>query len=1040
MRLLPSAAFLVVAGLLGAAESADNVRFNRDIRPIMSDTCFHCHGFDPKSRKGGLRLDIREEALKAGKSGEIAIVPGKPDESEIIKRIFSNDPEDVMPEKAAHKTLTAAQKELFRRWVAEGAVYEPHWAYKPLEAPVVPPMPAAGKNPIDAFVAAKLAEKKTTPSPEATKERLLRRLSLDLTGLPPTPAETAAFVADHSADAFEKQVDRLLASPHFGERMAVWWLDIARFADTVGYHGDQNQRIFPYRDYVINAFNTNKPFDVFTREQLAGDLLPNPTEEQLTASGYNRLNMMTREGGAQPKEYLAKYGAERVRSVSNAWLGSTFGCAECHDHKFDPIKSADFYSLQAFFADVKQWGVYANYAYTPEPELKGVGNEHPFFPEARVKNAYLAKQDARLRAELEAHYADVAKGLAADPKALAAYQTWQQGIVAALARHPSGLISPAGTTLLKSAAPAPAANAAPKNTDAAKAKMKAKAPAAPTPTPFAADSWVKIPKALGKGDDFVLRLDAAGISVAAVRLDLPKASLPADATATLGLRFAIADAKGKERGVAASLADASHREPRYNSGVEQTDINGGWSLKMPSADVHAVWVLDAAVTLKPDEKFVVHLDSAPVLTLKVSLSPLSHHDPLQVTSPANLAAASAQPTAASMPGYLASATDKREALLKARALNVELRRQNQGYAWTMVTQATKPLEVRVLPRGNFLDQSGPVVLPSTPSFLPGLRTSTEQKRLTRLDLADWITSKDNPITARTFMNRLWQAFYGTGLTAVLDDLGSQGELPSHPELLEWLALEFRDKGWDVKRMVRLMVTSHTYRQSSSLRPDLKELDPANRLLASQNPRRLDAEFIRDNALAVAGLLHAADIGGPSAKPYQPAGYYEPIQFPNRTYVASTGPDQWRRGLYMHWQRMFLHPMLVNFDAPARDECTALRSYSNTPQQALTLLNDPVFVEAARAFAARLLAHPESERLAHAFRLAVGREIKSAERPSLEKLVADQKAYYTAHPEDAAKLLKVGQAPAPIGVDPAELAAWTQACRVLLNSHEAITRY
>jgi hypothetical protein len=659
-----------------------------------------------------------------------------------------------------------------------------------------------------------------------------------------------------------------------------------------------------------------------------------------------------------------------------------------------------------------------------------------------VKNAYLAKQDARLRAELEAHYAEVAKSLAADPKSLAAYQAWQQGMAATLARHPSGLISPAGTSLLKPATPAAAAKAAAKNTDAAKAKMKAKAPAAPEPTSFAADSLVKIPKALGKGDDFALRLDASGSSVASVRIDLPKGSLPVDATANLGVRFAIADAKGKERGVGVTLADASHREPRYTSGFEQTDINGGWALKMPSADVHAVWVLDAPVMLKPDEKFVVHLENAPVLSLKASLSPLSHHDPMQVTSPANLAAvASAQPNSAAMPSFLVTSATTRDSLLKARALNTELRRQNQGYAWTMVTQATKPLEVRVLPRGNFLDQSGPVVLPATPSFLPGLRMSTEQKRLTRLDLADWITSKDNPITSRTFMNRLWQAFYGTGLTAVLDDLGSQGELPSHPELLEWLALEFRDKGWDVKRMIRLMVTSQTYRQSSSLRPDLKEIDPANRLLASQNPRRLDAEFIRDNALAVAGLLHATDIGGPSAKPYQPAGYYEPIQFPNRTYVASTGPDQWRRGLYMHWQRMFLHPMLVNFDAPARDECTALRSYSNTPQQALTLLNDPVFVEAARAMAGRLLATPAgSDRLAQGFRLAMGRDPKTAERPSLDKLVAEQTAYYRANPAEAAKLLKVGQSPAPAGFDPAELAAWTQACRVLLNSHEAITRY
>ncbi|MFM7242134.1 MAG: DUF1549 domain-containing protein, partial [Opitutia bacterium] len=663
----PLARLSVLAALVLALPGRgadDAVQFNRDIRPIMSDTCFHCHGFDAKSRKGGLRLDLREEALKAGKSGALAIVPGKPEESEVIKRLYTTDPDDLMPQKESHKTLTSAQKELFRRWVAQGAPYEAHWAYVPLKAPAIPAMPAGGRNPIDAFIGAKLAEKRIAPAAEASKERLLRRVSLDLTGLPPTPAELAAFLADASPDAYEKQVDRLLASPHFGERMAVWWLDIARFADTVGYHGDQNQRIFPYRDYVINAFNTNKPFDVFTREQLAGDLLPNPTEEQLTASGYNRLNMMTREGGAQAKEYLAKYGAERVRSVSNAWLGSTFGCAECHDHKFDPIKSADFYSLQAFFADVKQWGVYANYNYTPEPELKGVGNEHPFFPEARVKNAYLAKQDARLRTELEAHYAVTAKALSADPKSLAAYQTWQQSIAATLARHPSGLISPAGTSLLKpaTAAAGKGAKAAAKNTKAANTKMKAKAAVAPAPeaTPFAADSLLKIPKALGKGDDFALRFDSPGSSVASVRIDLPKDSLPVDASVNLGVRFAIADAKGKERGVGVTLADASHREPRYNSGVEQTDINGGWALKMPAADVHAVWLLDTSVTLKPDEKFVVHLENAPALTLKVSLCPLSHHDPLQVTSPANLsAAASARPTPDVMPSFLvASATTR----------------------------------------------------------------------------------------------------------------------------------------------------------------------------------------------------------------------------------------------------------------------------------------------------------------------------------------------------------------------------------------------
>ena len=1040
MRVLPLVAPLLVAGLLGAADTADTVRFNRDIRPIMSDTCFHCHGFDPKSRKGGLRLDQREDALKAGKSGEIAIVPGKPEQSEIIKRIFSTDAEEVMPEKESHKTLTAAQKDLFRRWVAEGAVYEPHWAYKPLEMPAIPAMPSGGKNPIDAFIGAKLAAKKVAPSAEATKERLLRRVSLDLTGLPPTPAETATFLADKSPDAYERQVDRLLTSPHFGERMAIWWLDVARFADTVGFHGDQNQRIFPYRDYVIKAFNDNKPFDVFTREQLAGDLLPNPTEEQLVASGYNRLNMMTREGGAQAKEYLSKYGAERVRSVSNAWLGSTFGCAECHDHKFDPIKSADFYTLQAFFADVKQWGVYADYNYTPEPELKGVGNDHPFYPEVRSKNAYLSKKDAEFRAELASFY----QKTLSEQKDSTDFAFWQKDIAAFLAEHPTGLTAPAGTTFLKAAAAAAPAKKAPVKTDATTAAKKPAAKkavaAAPAPVAFAAGAQIKMPKGVAKGEDFVITLNAGATPIASVRIDLPMGSLPAGAAANITARFGILDGKGKERSVAFHLADATHREPRYKSSVEATDINAGWSLKMPAADVHAVWLLDTPVTLKPDEKFVIHFESNAALTLKASVSPLSHDEPLKVTAPGTLfAVKNVSPTPATFALYVASQGTDRARLEKSRTLASNIRRQYNGFAWSMVTQAAKPLTVRILPRGNFLDETGPIVLPTTPSFLPGLRTSTDEKRLNRLDLANWITSKDNPITGRTVMNRLWQIFHGTGLSAGLDDLGSQGELPSHPELLEWLSVEFRDKGWNVKKMTRLMVTSRTYRQSSSLRPDLKELDPNNRLLASQNPRRLDAEFVRDNALFIAGLLNVADIGGPSVMPYQPEGYYEPMQFPNRTYVASKDSDQWRRGLYMHWQRMFLHPMLINFDAPSRDECTALRSYSNTPQQALTLLNDPTFVEAARAMAARLLALPSSDRLSHGFRLAMGRDIKPTERPSLEKLISEQTTYYKANPAEAAKLIKVGFSQS-MASDPAELAAWTQACRVLLNSHEAITRY
>ena len=1012
---------LGLPALFAADSAADTVRFNRDIRPIMSDTCFHCHGFDAKSRKGDLRLDLREFALKAGKSGAIAIVPGKPEESEIIKRLFTKDEDDLMPAKESHKTLTPEQKEVFRRWVKQGAVYEAHWAYTPLAPVTVPPMTAGGRNPIDAFIGAKLAEKKITPSAEAPKEKLLRRLSLDLTGLPPTPEELAAFLADQSPNAYEKQVDRLLASPHFGERMAVWWLDIARFADTVGFHGDQNQRIFPYRDYVINAFNANKPFDAFTREQLAGDLLPNATEEQKVASGYNRLNMMTREGGAQPKEYLAKYGAERVRSVSAAWLGSTFGCAECHDHKFDPIKAADFYTLQAFFADVKQWGVYADYSYTPEPELRGVNNDSPFPPEIKTTSPYLKKQDARARQEITA-FAQAKS----DPAKVTA---WIAALQAFTQKNPDGWLKPAGNFELHKAAMA-----------ATPTKKNAKA--APNPTagttvetsqqPLVAGQPVVLKKALAKGEDLVVALKPGALRVAAVRLSLPEAKAGTRSSLTVG--FAVRNAAGKERKLVAGFADAATKDLKHAGGAEILGLGNTWALTVPATGTAAaVWLLDTPVDLAEGDTLLAAIDGAGTQPIQVSVTPFGGYDPLTVGAPPLTPADQAV-------AYLCSVQPARPDFEQVKVMAAKLREYRRGVAWSLVTEARAPITVRILPRGNFLDTTGPVVLPATPSFLPGYRQSTEQQRLTRLDLANWLTSKENPITARTFTNRLWQIFHGSGLSAVLDDLGSQGEPPSHPELLDWLSGEFRDQHWDVKHLVRLMVTSRTYRQSSSLRPELKDLDPANRLLASQNPRRLDAEFVRDNALAIAGLLNAADIGGPSVKPYQPDGYYEPLQFPNRNYLASKDNEQWRRGLYMHWQRMFLHPMLVNFDAPARDECVALRSASNTPQQALTLLNDPTFVEAARVLATRLLAKPMTEdRLNAAFLLAVGRQVKASERTSLEKLIADQKAYYTANPTEATKLLKVGLTPPPTD-DPATLAAWTQACRVLLNSHEVITRY
>jgi hypothetical protein len=1022
---------LVSVVLLASTAAAEPVSFNRDIRPIMSDTCFHCHGNDAGTREAGMRLDVREAALEETAGGVVPIVPGDPDSSAIIQRIFDTD--DPMPPESAHKPLSAEQKELFRRWVAEGAEYEPHWAYAPLSRPAVPEA-AAASHPIDAFIQADLAAKGLEPAPVAPPHVLARRLALDLTGLP-----LEAALPDGSGAATDAAlVDALLASPHYGERMAVWWLDIARFADTVGFHGDQNQRIFPYRDYVINAFNANKRFDDFTREQLAGDLLPNPTTEQLVATGYNRLNMMTREGGAQPKEYLAKYGAERVRSVAAAWFGSTFGCAECHDHKFDPITARDFYELQAFFADVKQWGVYSNYGYTPEPELRGFDNDHPFPPEIQVESPWLKKRHDRLQKQLDDQVGAIAQRLAADPAAQAAQATWEPKVAAFLQSHADGWfpIVPAETRITKNDKPLPDREAKVSPAHAV---------------------WSGKPLGGGEAIEIVAGLDGLP-AIAAVRLTadletLEPAQRAAIAGSRLTLSLAIHPAEGKPRPLRLLAGEATVKRPVYRSGLEVPGLSSEWRLPFDLAEgvqPEAVWLTDP-VTLASGEQLVATIGGDGKLPVWIAASPLGAAGPMLASDTADRASLATpasvrspdQAARATAAFFLATAFD-RAAFDQVHSLAKDLDALFEGQTWTLVTEATpNPLTIRVLPRGNWQDESGPVVLPATPGFLPGRIESSEERRLTRLDLANWLVSDVNPITPRAVMNRLWALFFGTALSSAVDDLGSQGELPSHPQLLDWLACEFRDSGWDIKHMIRLIVTSHAYRQSSVLQPAALAIDPANRLLASQNPRRLEAEFVRDNALAIAGILNLEDIGGPSVKPYQPADYYAALQFPNRTYVADTDARQWRRGVYTHWQRTFLHPMLANFDAPARDECAAARTLSNTPQQALTLLNDPIFVEAARKLAERLLAesspHDDAGRIRLAYRLALNRQPRAAEAASLAGFLAAQRDAFAATPADAEKLLAVGHAPRP-DFDPVEHAAWTQLARVLLNTQEVITRY
>ncbi len=666
------------------------------------------------------------------------------------------------------------------------------------------------------------------PSPSADRRTLLRRLSFDLTGLPPTPAEVDAFLADQSPDAYERVVDRLLASPHHGERLAMYWLDLVRYADTTGIHGDNHRDIAPYRDYVIRAFNDNKRFDQFTLEQLAGDLLPNPTVPQKIASGFNHLLMTTREGGAQPKEYLAKYFADRVRNTAVIFMGLTMGCAECHNHKFDPVSMKDFYSFGAFFADLKETAV---------------------GPQEQVKLATPA-QEARLK-KLDAAIVPLQKLLTGPSQELDAQQRqWEQGL-----------------------------------------------------TPAA------------------------------------KKALPKNIAAVLSI------------------------EPGKRNARQRQDVMNHFRATLPELQKRR-----AELTKQQGEKNALMRD----------------------------------------------------------------------IPQTIVSMSVKPRTIRVLPRGNWLDDSGEVVGPAVPAVFGSLRT---KERPTRLDLARWLVAPENPLTARVFVNRLWMLTFGQGLVKTLDDFGSQGAWPTHPELLDWLAVEFRASGWDVRRTLKLIVMSKTYQQSSQVSPALRQRDPYNQLLARQARFRLDAEMVRDNALTVSGLL-VPKIGGRSVRPYQPPGYWKHLNFPTREYQNDKGEDLYRRGLYSYWCRTFLHPSLLAFDAPTREECTVERPRSNTPQQALVLLNDPIYVEAARVFAERVLrdgGKTTDGRIHHAFRLALGRPAAEAEVRLLRALVEQHLQRYQKNPKAAAELLRVGDRPAAPDLSAAELAAWTSVTRVVLNLHETITR-
>ena len=1017
----------------------------------MADTCFRCHGPDKSSRMAGMRLDIREEALKPLRDGNVPIVPGDPDKSAIVQKIFRTDAR-VMPPPYIHKELTAAQKNTIRQWVAEGAKYEGHWAYQPIERPT-PPAIAGATNPIDAFIQARLAKEGLHPSPEADRRTLIRRVSFDLTGLPPTPEETAAFEHDQSPDAYVKLVDRLMASPRYAEQQAMHWLDFVRYADTCGFHGDNALPAWPYRDYVLHAFQDNKPYDAFTREQLAGDLIPNATREQKVASAYNRLNRTSAEGGLQPKEYLAKYAADRVRTTAAIWMGSTLGCAECHDHKFDPFLSRDFYSMESFFADIKETGL------VPDRGSKAWGSQLALpTPEQERQEAQLTARVAEAKQKLDDQMASLAGERAA----------WEKQL---LARYDAGELE------WKFQRPFSA-----KSQNGAVLKIYNDEPVDFTYYDGANGTSERKPGgglvvASGPNPDnetyAVQFRPGAGTWTALGVYIVQDESLP-------GIRVA----RGADRDVITEVdAEAAGRKLAFSTAVS--------NLNSPAADYPAIAAIDgdpktgwAIATYNETDKAMLalrfaeplHTDAETVVTVRL------HHDSeirRAVTGRFKLALSSddyAWPNV----GKDDKGKEVPERLLKVLRTAEDQRKDGdrklieQHFEWAnpqdqadrtavekaefaaaqledaiphvVVSEATTPREIRILPRGNFLDESGAVVQPAIPVVFGKLDTG--DRRATRLDLANWLVSPQNTLTARVYVNRVWREFFGIGITKTLDDFGSQGEWPVHPELLDWLASEFMHPewqaegahAWDMKHLVRTIVLSQTYRQSSMTTPEMAERDPDNRLLARQSRFRVDAETVRDTALSVSGLL-VEKFGGPSVKPVQPDGYLVMMNFPKREYAAGHGDDLYRRGVYTFWQRSFLHPSLLTFDAPTREECTINRTTSNTPLQALVLLNDPIYVEAARVFAQNILKNGRglNGEVDWAFQRAVDRTPSPEELSILTDLYRQGLAEFRGTPAAAEKLIHQGESPVAVGEKPAELAAMTAVARAIMNMHETITR-
>ncbi|YCM45838.1 PSD1 and planctomycete cytochrome C domain-containing protein [Verrucomicrobiaceae bacterium 227] len=1011
--------FLILTSLLLLpAPGAEKISYNRDVRPILSEKCFFCHGFDQEKREGDLRLDTLEGATEAK-----AIVPGFPEKSEVIARIFSGDGDDQMPPPDSTYSLSESEKDIITRWIKEGAEYEEHWAFKKL---ISPEIPGDDENPIDSFLKRTWAENEVTPVAKADPRTLLRRLSYDLRGLPPTPEEVAAFVADPSDTHYQKFVNQWLTSLEHAEHQGLLWLDLVRHADSNGMVSDEPIASGPYRKYVIESFQKNMPFDQFTREQLAGDLLPDRNDRTLTASAYNRLVKTNCEAGVIEKEALYALKGEHVRALGTVWLGLTTGCAECHDHKYDPIKAKDYYSLAAFFDPLIEAGVY-------EPG------------DRRVPLHFLQDDPSKsqLEHQLAAEIDEVRQNLYFSKIEAGALKAWSDKILATEKEAKANKGSsdwnwfPEQLPVAQITTGEFTQTATGREVLAAPGELKAHT---------CAETQVSKPEGSNEGFFTHLTLDPEnppalvalqiingayrrvgwhpeyyvtyywgpkehpGIKEYSttrvhmgplpetgktIRLEIPKKQFKSAPFTPQGMAW-IQDG-GKVVWGPSGYRTSAHRI--FTNAQSESALRYYWELPLNRDDRKDIpTLLTNALRIDPEKRREIHQT-----IIEMAYREFQNPDLTQ----------------------------------KLTELYRRIYLLRQSATPTLVSKTGTTKKTHVLKRGNFMDESGPVAHPAIPEKFGKLASENP----TRLDLANWLIARDNPLTARVFVNRLWHQFYGRGISETLEDSGNQGDWPSHIHLLDWLAAEFQ-KDWNIRKMIRLAITSEAYKLSSIPGSLLAQNDPTNRLHARQGRSRYTAEEIRDSALLAGGLLQlTGTIPSESFFPYQPESYWEKsnkVMYGSRYQIWETnsGPAQYQRSLYTFWKRQNIHPAMLAFDAPTRQECTARRSITNTPAQALALLNDPQFVEAARGLAARISS--ENDPVSHLFQLVLQRVPTPGEKSELQSLHQEMLTRFQTHPEEAKALLAIGQSP-PANYDPIQHAAWTATARVVLNLHEFMTR-